>query len=154
MEKSAPTHILSPHLESFLEELVAGRSPNIGRFCGQCYTPLPTGHERCGHCGHGVAETAPLERLPQGVVAVFRAQRQREGMAVRLTFYSTLFLGIFASALGMAFLPFWWNVVAFMGGLGGSYILSANVANTLGDALGYRWGRQAAQRQWQRRSRG
>ena len=149
MEEATPGPALSPRLESFLEELVQGRAPNAGRFCGGCYTPLPTERRQCAHCGCTIAEAPPLERLPLGVVETFKAQRRSEGMAVRLTFYGTLLLGIFVSALLMTFLPFWWNVGAFLGGLGVSYIASANIANTLGDALGYRWGQRAAQRKWQ-----
>ncbi|MFQ5879256.1 MAG: hypothetical protein ACE5IZ_03640 [Dehalococcoidia bacterium] len=145
--KAGPT--LSPRLQAFLEELVQGRAPSVGRFCGHCYTPLPTGRRHCDYCGHTIAETPPLQRLPQPVIDVFKAQRRWEGTAVRLAFYSVLFLGIFVSALLMALLPFWWNVGAFMGGLAVSYVVSANIANTLGDALGYRWGQRAARRKWQ-----
>lgn len=148
MDEATPGLVPSPRLASFLEELLQGRAPSAGRFCGRCYTPLPSGRSQCGHCGQTIAEAPPLERLPQAVIEAFKAQRRWEGMAVRLTFYSALFLGIFVSALLMAFLPFWWNVGAFLGGLGVSYIASANLANTWGDAQGYRWGQRAAQRKW------
>jgi hypothetical protein len=139
---------LSPRLESFLEELLRGQVPNAGRFCGNCYTPLASGREACPECGRSVAEVTPLERLPVSIVDVYIARRRREGLAVRLTFYTILLIGIIASALVIGFLPFWWNVVAFTFCLGASYVLSANLANTFGDSLGYRWGQRAAERKW------
>ena len=74
---------------------------------------------------------------------------QITGATYQNFFYLTMFLGILLSALLMAVLPFWWNTAAFIGGLAASYVISGNLANTLGDSIGYRWGQSAAQRKWQ-----
>ena len=141
---------LSARLEAFLEELTERRAINAGRFCANCYTPLPAGYTACDFCGQSIAKVAPLDKLPPEIIELFRVQRKREGTAVRLVFYSTLFLGIIISATLIPFLPFWWNMAVFLSGLGVSYVASANIANTLGDAIGYRWGQRAAEEHWQR----
>jgi hypothetical protein len=46
-------------------------------------------------------------------------------------------------------LPFWWNVGASVVAFGASYVAAANIANSLGDALGYRWGQRALEKRWQ-----
>jgi hypothetical protein len=140
---------LSPRLEAYLEDLLVAQVPNAGRFCGRCYTPLPTGRDVCPACDASTSEVAPLERLPLNNIEVYMARRKREGLAVRLVFYTTLLVGIVASAAMIGLLPYWWNVAAFSIGLGLSYLLSGNLANTLGDAIGYRWGQKAAERKWQ-----
>ena len=49
----------------------------------------------------------------------------------------------------MAALPFWWNVLALVVTLVFGYVAAANIANWLGDALGYRWGRRVLEKRWQ-----
>ena len=43
-----------------------------------------------------------------------------------------------------------WTVLAFFGLLAFFYLLSANLANSLGDALGYGWGQSIVRREWDR----
>ena len=47
-------------------------------------------------------------------------------------------------------LPVWWNVAGFFLALAAFYLGAANLANTLGDSLGYRWGQAEARRRWRR----
>jgi hypothetical protein len=129
--------------------MLHGNLPNTGRFCGECYTPIATGREVCPHCNIDTKQIAPIEHLPLGIIDVYIARRKQEGLAVKLTFYTVLLIGIIISALVIGFLPFWWNVAAFTVALGASYLLSANLANTFGDSVGYRWGQRAAEKKWQ-----
>jgi len=46
-------------------------------------------------------------------------------------------------------LPFWWNVGVSVVTFGASYVAAANIANSLGDALGYRWGQRVLEKRWQ-----
>jgi len=43
----------------------------------------------------------------------------------------------------------WWSATAFFGLMIFFYIFSANVANSLGDAWGYRWGLAIFRRAWE-----
>ena len=42
----------------------------------------------------------------------------------------------------------WWSVSLFFGLMFGFYLLSANLANTVGDAIGYRLGQAAFRKKW------
>ena len=44
----------------------------------------------------------------------------------------------------------WWTFVAFFGLMLSFYLLSANLANSVGDSLGYAWGQAVFRRHWQR----
>ena len=49
----------------------------------------------------------------------------------------------------MVALPFWWNVLALVVTLVFGYVAAANIANWLGDAIGYRWGQRVLEKRWQ-----
>ena len=44
----------------------------------------------------------------------------------------------------------WWAVVSFFALFAFFYLLSANLANSLGDALGYHWGESLVRKRWRR----
>jgi hypothetical protein len=54
----------------------------------------------------------------------------------------------------MVVLPFWWNVLALVVTLVFGYVAVANIANWLGDAMGYRWGQRVLEKRWQEYVRG
>lgn len=149
---------LSPRLEAFLTQVIDGQAPHSGRFCGYCYNPLPKGEPPCPHCGRSSQRWPVVDRVPDEVIAMFRAKVRREGLVVRFTFYGIMTLGIVLIAVVTGLLPFWWQIGTFLLGLGVTYILSANVANLMGDAVGYRWGQRTLTRRWRqfvaRRDRG
>jgi hypothetical protein len=80
---------------------------------------------------------------------MYRAQRLREGWMVHGIAWIGLTLGV---VLGLAPLAFfgvtWWTVLAFFGTMALFYIGSANLANSVGDTLGYRWGQSTLRRRW------
>ncbi len=149
MSREPPS--FSPRLQELMAEILAGRAPNAGRFCGACFHPLAGGEASCPHCGMGVGQVPPAERIPWEVVDMFRAQRWREALAVRGMAYAGLAGGIVLALLPIAFWGVqWWTALLLFLILGVAYIGAANLANTLGDALGYRWGRAVLRRRWQR----
>jgi membrane protein implicated in regulation of membrane protease activity len=90
-----------------------------------------------------------VRQIPPEVFAMFRAQRLREAIPVRSLAWGGLAAGLSLALFLMVVLPFWWNVAAFAVSLGASYVAAANIANSLGDALGYRWGQRALEKRWQ-----
>jgi hypothetical protein len=78
-------------------------------------------------------------QIPREVFAMFRAQRLREAIPVRSLAWVGLALGLSLALFLMVVLPFWWNVGASIVVFGVTYVAAANIANWLGDALGYRW---------------
>jgi len=141
--------VFSARLQALLVDILRGQAPNAGRFCGNCYNPLVDEAEHCGHCGLNTAQRPPVRQIPPEVFAMFRAQRLREAIPVRSLAWGGLAAGLSLALLLMVVLPFWWNVGASVVAFGISYVAAANIANWLGDALGYRWGQRALERRWQ-----
>jgi hypothetical protein len=144
----ADTEILSERLRELIEDILEGRAPNAGRFCGNCYHPSAE-LETCPHCGISASSVAPTEAIPLEVLAMHQRRRGREGLVVRTIAWGGLTLGV-----TLALLPFVFGdvsiltVVLFFGLLLVFYIGSANLANSVGDALGYRWGRSLFEKLW------
>ncbi len=145
-----------------LDDILEGSAPNAGRFCGYCYHPLPSAGRSpeegpstslrtglCPHCGRSSTEWPAVTRVPQAVFAMYRAQRSREGWTVRSIAWSGLTLGVVLGLLPLAFCGVsWWTLLAFFGLMLLFYIGSANLANSVGDAVGYRWGQSELRRRW------
>ncbi len=141
----------SPRLQQLMDLVLSGQAPNAGLFCGYCYHPLQREERRCPHCGTATAQVAPVQRIPPEVLRMFSAQRFREALAVRGMAYGGLLLGIVMSLMPIALADVhWWTVLAMFLVLAFSYVFFANLANTVGDALGYRWGQSVLRRRWRR----
>jgi hypothetical protein len=140
--------IFSARLQALLVDILRAQAPNAGRFCGHCYNPLTKDATQCGHCGLSTAQRPPVRQIPPEVFAMFRAQRLREAIPVRSLAWGGLAAGLSLALFLMVVLPFWWNVAAFAVSLGASYVAAANIANWLGDTIGYRWGQRALEKRW------
>jgi hypothetical protein len=82
---------------------------------------------------------------------MYRRGRSREGLVVRAIAWGGLTIGVCASLVPIAFGGIhWWSMLAFFGLLGFFYLLSANLANSVGDALGYAWGQSIVRKRWDR----
>ncbi len=146
LNHTAGDRILSERLEALLDDILAGRAPNAGRFCANCYHPLTPERDSCPHCAEAGPPTAAI---PREVVDIHRLRRGREGLVVRTFAWGGLTTGVIVSLLPLAFAGVhWWSVSAFFGLLVGFYVLAANLANSFGDALGYRWGQAILRRRW------
>jgi hypothetical protein len=147
---SAPERapVFSARLQALLADILQGQAPNAGRFCGNCYNPLTGDADQCGHCGLSTAQRPPVRQIPPEVFAMLRAQRLREAIPVRSMAWGGLAAGLSLALFLMVVLPFWWNVGASVVAFGISYVAAANIANSLGDALGYRWGQRVLEKRW------
>ncbi|MDO8615482.1 MAG: zinc ribbon domain-containing protein [Dehalococcoidia bacterium] len=143
--------MVSERLKALLDDILAGRAPNAGRFCGHCYQPLSEGRELCPHCGRSTPACAPVAAVPLEVIEMHRRRRGREGLVVRSVAWGGLSAGVVIALLPLAFADVQlWTVLAFFGLLAFFYLLSANLANSVGDALGYRWGYSLFRKRWER----
>jgi len=145
---SAPERapIFSARLQALLEDILRAQAPNAGRFCGNCYNPLADDADQCAHCGLSTAQRPPVRQIPPEVFAMVRAQRLREAIPVRSLAWGGLAAGLSLALFLMVVLPFWWNVGASIVVFGITYVAAANIANSLGDALGYRWGQRVLEK--------
>jgi hypothetical protein len=143
--------VLPERLEVLLEDIEARRAPNAGWFCGYCYHPLAQDRQSCPNCGRATAEWAPVEHIPAEVCEMYRKARSREGTVVRTIAWGGLTLGVTLALVPLAFGGVhWWTVTLFFGIMIFFYILSANLANSVGDALGYAWGQSLLRKRWGR----
>jgi hypothetical protein len=141
--------IFSARLQALLQDILQGQAPNAGRFCSNCYNPLGKDTTECGHCGYSTEQRPPVRQVPREVFAMFRAQRLREGIPVRSLAWAGLAMGLSLALFLMVVLPFWWNVGVSTVTFVVTYVAAANIANTLGDALGYRWGQRELEKRWE-----
>lgn len=141
--------ILSQRLRDLIEDILEARAPNAGHFCGNCYHPLTPEKTACPHCGEAAGDDARVNSIPPQVIEAHRRRRGREGLVVRSVAWVGLTVGV-----TVALLPFVFGDVTyvtaglFFGLLVVFYIGSANLANSVGDSLGYRWGRSLFERRW------
>jgi len=141
--------ILSQRLRDLMEDILEARVPNAGEFCGNCYHPVTQPGEVCGHCAVAARLVTHVYSIPTQVIEAHRRRRTREGLVVRSIAWGGLTIGV-----AVALLPFVFGDVTiltaalFFGLLLLFYIGSANLANSVGDSLGYRWGRSLFERQW------
>ena len=147
----ADDSIISERLTDLLDDMLAARAPNAGRFCGNCYHPLAPERVACPHCGTTVAERPTAAAVPKDVIEAFRLRRSREGLVVRTFAWAGLSIGVIVALLPLALVGVaWWTFVSFFGLMVFFYLLSANLANSVGDSLGYRWGQAVFRRHWER----
>jgi hypothetical protein len=143
--------VFSERLTALLDDILSGAAPNAGRFCGDCYHPLAPERSACPHCGRAAAEAAPVENVPLEVIEMQRVRRSREGLVVRSVAWAGLTVGVAVALVPLAFGGVhWWSIGSFFGLLAFFYLFSANLANSVGDALGYRWGLSELRRRWAR----
>jgi hypothetical protein len=141
--------ILSQRLRDLLDDVLEGRAPNAGRFCGNCYHPVAGEEEICRHCGISSADGGTVEAVPLEVIEMHRQRRSKEGLVVKTVAWGGLTIGVTVSLLPFVFADVTvLTAVAFFGLLLVFYIGSANLANSVGDALGYRWGRSLFEKRW------
>jgi hypothetical protein len=132
-----------------MDDMLAGRAPNTGRFCAHCYQPLGKDRDACPHCDLAVAERAPVAKVPTEVIEAHKVRRSREGTVVRSIAWGGLTLGVVLALVPLAFAGVkWWSITLFFGLMVFFYIASANLANSLGDAWGYNWGLAAFRKRW------
>ncbi len=147
---AAADEIVSARLIAWLDEVLAGRAPNTGRFCGDCYHPRRDEGEDCRHCGASAAAAGTVESVPLELIEGHRRRRGREGAVVRTIAWTGLTIGVALALVPLAFAGVtWWSVTAFFGLMIFFYIFSANLANSVGDAWGYRWGLAIFRRYWE-----
>ena len=92
-----------------------------------------------------------MAHVPAEVGEMYKRSRSREGLVVRSIAWGGLTLGVILALVPLAFAGVhWWTMVAFFGLMALFYLLSANLANSVGDALGYAWGQAILRKRWSR----
>lgn len=139
----------SDALDRLIAEIRAGRAPNLGRFCGYCCTPLESRATSCPTCGTSTAATAPRDKIPRPLAAVYTAKRKREGRWVHAAAWSGLVIGTLISLVLILVLPGWTKFLAVVFMIGGSYFIATYLGNVLVQDRAYRDGLRYFARGWE-----
>ncbi len=149
----ADRRVFSPRLESFLEQLHEGETPNSGTFCAFCYNPIPSGFERCDHCGQNLDARPPANSVPDLVVDMHRRKQRRESLIVNTFAYLGLGLGvgIFIAMVAVEYYyvhALWLLLVSIVVLIVGSWVLARVIGGVIGDELGYRYASRHLATDW------
>jgi hypothetical protein len=146
--------VFSPRLDEIMGMMVKGEIPNVGRFCGYCYTPVSKSAAACAHCGRATASHPPVDRLPAEFVALYRRLRRREALVVNSFAFSgiALALALFVVLVGVAVYRFdaalWLLALATGVFIVGGRVLAGLLGGWIGDAVGYAYARRKLAEEW------
>jgi hypothetical protein len=146
--------VLSVRLDTFLDQLQEGETPNHGRFCSFCYNPLPPNFDRCDHCGQNQSDRPPMTSVPDVVVEMHRRKQKRESLIVNSFAYLGLamglglFLGLVAINVLYLDRALWFFFIATGVFLIGSRLLAGIIGGVIGDEIGYRYANRRLAEDW------
>jgi hypothetical protein len=145
--------IFSERLTQVLETIMKGEAPNVGHFCGFCYTPIDRQRMHCPYCRNAVADYPAVGKVPGEVMEMFRKLRRRESLIVNSFAYLGLMLGvvIFIAVFYVLFLNdagIWWYVFDIVLLFVGARVLAGLIGGYVGDEVGYRYARDKLIEEW------
>jgi hypothetical protein len=146
--------VFSPRLDELMGAMIKGTAPNVGRFCGYCYTPLGKKREECRHCATSTSDYAPVEKLPMEFGALYRRMRKRESLIVNSFAFAGLGLGVvlFTVLVAIAVYRFdqslWWLAFATLVLMVGGRVFAGLLGGWIGDNVGYTYARKKLIVEW------
>jgi hypothetical protein len=142
-------------LQDRMEAVALGEEDNSGAFCGLCFNRLDETFIasnlplQCPVCRTSTQGSAPVEHVPDEVLAIYLAKRRREGLIVNLFAFAGIFLSLMLSALLWFLLPAnLWRIASFAMLALGSYYLARLVGYQVGVPIGAESGRRLRDRRW------
>lgn len=145
--------VFSERLTTALETMFKGEAPNAGLFCGYCYTPIDRERVRCSQCERSVEEWPPEERVPEGVLEMFRQLRRRESLIVNGFAYAGMLLAvlIFIAVFALIFFSganIWLMIIDIVGLFILARVLAGILGGVIGDEVGFRYSRRKLAEDW------
>jgi hypothetical protein len=146
--------VFSPRLDELMAAMIAGEAPNVGRFCGYCYTPLAKTAEACAHCARTTADYEPVNKLPMEFGALYRRMRKRESLVVNSFAFAGLGLGVvlFIVLVAVAVYGFnqslWMLAFATVVLLIGGRVFAGILGGWIGDSIGYNYAHRKLVDEW------
>lgn len=157
MSESAPRPeipVFSPRLDELMAAMIKGQAPNVGRFCGYCYTPLGKKADACAHCNTATSDRAPVAKLPMEFGALYRRMRKRESLIVNSFAFAGLGLGVllFIVLVAIAVYVFnqslWMLAFATLVLMVGGRVFAGLLGGWIGDNVGYNYARKKLIAEW------
>jgi hypothetical protein len=146
--------IFSPRLDEVLGMMLRGEAPNAGRFCARCYTPMAKAAAACPHCHQLVDTSAPLDKLPSEIIALYRRMRRRESLIVNSFAFGGLFLAVllFIILVAVAVYAMDGSIPMFIFAtvvlLVGGRVFAGILGGWIGDGIGYEYARRKLIDEW------
>ena len=146
--------VFSERLDTLMAAMIEGEAPNVGRFCGYCYTPLGKKADVCAHCGRGTAEYEPVAKLPPEVIDLYRRMRKRESLIVNSFAFAGLGLGLVLFILLVAVAVYRFNQSLWMLAgatavlIVGGRIFAGILGGWIGDSIGYDFAHKRLVAEW------
>lgn len=146
--------IFSPRLDEVLGMMIDGEAPNLGRFCGYCYTPMSKTANACPYCDRPTSEVEPLPKLPPEIIGLYRRWRKRESLVVNSFAFAGLFLGVVIFTILVAIAVYRMEASLWMLGfatvvlLVGGRVLAGLLGGWIGDDIGYKYARRKLIEEW------
>jgi hypothetical protein len=152
--QSSDIPVFSPRLDELMAAMIGGEAPNVGRFCGYCYTPLGKKADVCPHCGTTTSDYAPVAKLPMEFGALYRRMRKRESLIVNSFAFAGLGLGVllFIVLVAVAVYIFnqslWWLAFATLVLMVGGRVFAGILGGWIGDNIGYNYAHKKLVVEW------
>lgn len=146
--------VFSGRLDEIMALMLKGEIPNVGRFCGYCYTPVSKRQEECTHCGRATAEYAPVSKLPPDFFALYRRMRKRESLIVNSFAFAGLAIGLvlFIALVWLAVYRYeqnlWLLGVATAVFIVGGRVFAGLLGGWIGDQIGYDYAHKKLVEEW------
>jgi hypothetical protein len=147
--------LFSDALEAHLVAVSRGESPNRGRFCGHCYTPLSRDTRACPHCGEDTqAGRKPVDSVPDEVMEALRQQRKIEARWVNGLAYVGLLVAVVGGIALVLAVPFlkerliYATIVYGLILLVGGRALAGVLGGYYGDRIGFERARAKTRAAW------
>jgi rRNA maturation protein Nop10 len=147
--------VFSKRLDEVMAAMIAGEAPNVGRFCGYCYTPLGKKADTCGHCGHTTSDVAPCAKIPSDFFDLYRRLRKRESLIVNSFAFAGLGLGLVLFIVLVAIAVYRYNQSLWMLAgatavlIVGGRVFAGILGGWIGDQIGYDYAHRKLIVEWQ-----
>ncbi len=146
--------VFSPRLDELMAAMLKGDVPNVGRFCGYCYTPLGKNAAGCLHCARRVSDYSPLLKIPTELFDLYRRMRKRESLIVNSFAFAGLGLGLlmFMALVALAVYRFdqslWMLILATAVLIVGGRIFAGVLGGWIGDQIGFDYAHKKLVLEW------
>ena len=146
--------IFSPRLDELMDSMLNGEAPNVGRFCGYCYTPLGRKAGICPHCQRSTAQYEPVAKIPTDFFVLYKRMRRRESVIVNSFAFAGLglalvvFIAMVAIAVYLFNASLWWMAAATVVLIVGGRVFAGILGGWIGDSIGYNHAQRKLAVEW------
>jgi hypothetical protein len=146
--------VFSERLDTLMAAMLDGEAPNVGRFCGYCYTPLGKKADTCSHCGRASSQFEPVAKIPADFFDMYGRMRKRESLIVNSFAFAGLGIGLilFIVLVAIAVYRFdqslWMLAGATAVLIVGGRVFAGLLGGWIGDSIGYDFAHRRLVLEW------